>query len=354
MRPANSENRGLIPIRVPRAGFYQRVRHFREPAPGPAASLALNVSAGSLVKQEQFLRQFFRFHEAGFAAELHQALALLILGFFDDGARGMVLVGKLDGRIRHRTTAKIRGAEIVSDAFDQCAKLRIRIARMSASRFIVSGDGVAVQRAQIFRHQQVLRLEVTVEGHLIGLRGGGDFIDADGADSLCVEEVARRFEDAFARRNLRFPDWLPYPLHNLFLHHLTRYLPVSTFRDVTIQYHDIKRKSLLLFALREIQREIRCLSIRSPVRAQPPNACRPLAPRAARQRAKGRAVPFRRPWPPRRWAGAVVAPLPAVPAQRSFQADEKDDDIMSIQAILYQKGESVETIAPDASVKDAT
>jgi len=49
----------------------------------------------------------------------------------------------------------------------------------------------------------------------------------------------------------------------------------------------------------------------------------------------------------------VVAPLPAVPAQRSFQADEKDDDIMSIQAILYQKGESVETIAPDASVKDA-
>ena len=51
-----------------------------------------------------------------------------------------------------------------------------------------------------------------------------------------------------------------------------------------------------------------------------------------------------------------VAPLPPppVPVQRKFPLHiEERREVMSIQAILYEKGANVETIAPDVSVKDA-
>src|SRR6266566_2376409 len=54
--------------------------------------------------------------------------------------------------------------------------------------------------------------------------------------------------------------------------------------------------------------------------------------------------------------GLVVLPPPppALSGPTQFQAQiEGRREVMSIQAILYQKGANVETIAPDAPVRDA-
>jgi hypothetical protein len=229
------------------AGFYQRARHFREPASRPTAPKTLNIHAGSLEQQEQLLGQLLRFDEAGVAAEFHEATNLLPLGFFDHDARGVVFFRKLDRSIRHRTAAQIGGAKIVADARDQGAKLRAWIARMGAHDLFVPGNGIGVERTQIFGHQQVLRFEVPVQRHLVGLRGGGDFIHADSADSPGVKQIACRFQNTFTRRSLglfrrrcRFSQNLP-------LGRLTRYLPVSNILNVTNQYHDKERMSRVLF-----------------------------------------------------------------------------------------------------------
>src|SRR5258708_7902094 len=110
---------------VSRAGFYQRARHFGEPASRTTASQALNIDAGALAQQEQLLRQLLRFDESGIAAKLRKAFALLLLGFFDDDASGVVFFRKFDRGIRHRTAAKIRLAQAVSNNSDQGAKLRV-------------------------------------------------------------------------------------------------------------------------------------------------------------------------------------------------------------------------------------
>ena len=234
-------------ILVSCAGFYQRACHFCEAASGTTASQALNVDAGSLEQQEQLLRQLLRFDESGGAAELRKALTLLLLGFFDDDACGMVFFWKFDRSIGHRTAAQIRVAQSVSNAGDQGAKLRIRIAWMGTPDFFVSGNGMGVQRPQVLRDQQILRFEMAVQRHLVGLCGSGDFIDAHGTDSTAIEEVTSRFKNAFARRRFGLPLRLRGLLQNFPLGSLTRYLPVSNVSIVTDQYHIGDEMSRVLF-----------------------------------------------------------------------------------------------------------
>src|SRR5205814_279265 len=50
-----------------------------------------------------------------------------------------------------------------------------------------------------FRNELVLRVEVAVKGHLVGLRGLRDSLYADAADTLLVEKVPGRDENALAR-----------------------------------------------------------------------------------------------------------------------------------------------------------
>ena len=128
---------------------------------------------------------------------------LVVLGFFDHDAGGMGLVGKLNGGIRHRATSEIFGAKVVTDWFGQCAELRVGIAGVLAHHLFVASDSVGVQSAKIFSDQQVLRLEVTVERHLVGLSCGGDLVDAHAANTPGIEEVTGRIKNAFARGDVR-------------------------------------------------------------------------------------------------------------------------------------------------------
>jgi hypothetical protein len=55
--------------------------------------------------------------------------------------------------------------------------------------------------AQIFRHQFILRGEVTVERHFVGAGRFGNRVDANRPDSMAVKEVVGGSEDARPGRN---------------------------------------------------------------------------------------------------------------------------------------------------------
>ncbi len=55
---------------------------------------------------------------------------------------------------------------------------------------------------QAFDDERVLRSEVAVERHLVGVGGLGNGVDADRVDAVAIEQLARRGEDALAWRRL--------------------------------------------------------------------------------------------------------------------------------------------------------
>ena len=57
--------------------------------------------------------------------------------------------------------------------------------------------------AQIGGDELVLGTEMAVERHLVGGGCLGDRLDADGADAVAIEKLARSRENALARRGLR-------------------------------------------------------------------------------------------------------------------------------------------------------
>ncbi len=54
--------------------------------------------------------------------------------------------------------------------------------------------------AQVFRHQFVLRIEVTIERHLVGAGGFRDRLHPDRPDAVAIEQVARHRDDPLAGR----------------------------------------------------------------------------------------------------------------------------------------------------------
>src|SRR5262249_12758473 len=136
--------------------------------------------------------------------------------------------------------------KIIAYSLHEHAKARIRIAGILSQHLFIALDRVAVQRSKIFSDQQVLRLEVTVERHLVGLSCGGDLIDAHAANTPGIEEVTGRIENAFTRGDIRLHARMSCCLQNLPSCHLTRYLLVSNSTDVTNQYHITSSLSRLL------------------------------------------------------------------------------------------------------------
>ncbi len=113
----------------------------------------LDVNTSPFEQEMDFVRQSFRFDKPGLATEFGNSGSVFPLALFDDDARGMILVGKFDGRVRNRTSAGIGLAELVSDPRDISAKLCIGIAGMSAHGFFETGSAIGSQRAQIFCDQ---------------------------------------------------------------------------------------------------------------------------------------------------------------------------------------------------------
>lgn len=184
-------------------GIDQSVGHLREFDARSAVTLTLNVGAGALEEEEELIGQSIGLEVSRVGAKLHQPRSVVGLAFLDDDARRVVLLGKLDGGIRHRTAAVNFVAKLISRRFDKGPQLRIGIAGVRPHHLLVTRESRGSHAAQIFSDQQILRLEVTVERHLVGLSRGRDLVDAHAANSPGIEEVTGRIEDAFARGDLR-------------------------------------------------------------------------------------------------------------------------------------------------------
>src|SRR5215210_4805996 len=144
-KATGSVGRGSARMRV-----HQRVRHPRKIHAGSAMTQALHVGAGAFEEKKKLVREALGLVIAGSAAKIDQPRAVLNLALLGDNARRMVLFRKLDGGIRHGTSAKIIGAEIFTDPLGQSAEPGIRIAGIGAQDFIVARDRFLVHRAQIF------------------------------------------------------------------------------------------------------------------------------------------------------------------------------------------------------------
>jgi hypothetical protein len=103
--------------------------------------------------------------------------------------------------------------------------------------FLVRDDA-----AHPFRYQLILRLEVAIEGHLVGSGGFSDGLDADATNSLPVEEITCRNQNPFTNGHgrpalLRFRAVLVnICLHDRFYPFLTPMLPtgnIGVLTDVT-------------------------------------------------------------------------------------------------------------------------
>ncbi|MNY23152.1 hypothetical protein D3C86_1568030 [compost metagenome] len=115
----------------------------------------------------------------------------------DDGARRVVLLGQLDGSVRQRAAA--RAVEPCCHGVEPGAQPGAGIVRMSFGELRPEAIGLLRERAQVLRHQRVLRLEVAIQRHLVGARGLGDALDPHRADAVPGEERAGRCQEALAR-----------------------------------------------------------------------------------------------------------------------------------------------------------
>src|SRR4030095_6428872 len=88
-------------------GVDQGVGHLGELNTRSAVTLTLDVCAGAFEQKEELIGQSIRFEISGIGTKLRQPAAVVVLALLDDDARGMALVRKFDGRIRHRTAAVI-------------------------------------------------------------------------------------------------------------------------------------------------------------------------------------------------------------------------------------------------------
>ena len=130
----------------------------------------------------------------------------------------MARFGEFDRRV-----GEIAAALVVGDEFrrlsDEAVKLADRIAR--ALRFHLGPDlvGLAALVVEIFEDEVVLRAEVAIERHLVGVRRFGDRLDPDAADAVAMKEVERAGDDALARRCSALVLGLAAPAASKFLRH---------------------------------------------------------------------------------------------------------------------------------------
>jgi hypothetical protein len=136
----------------------------------------------------------------GLSTERLNAPQLIIFVPVDHHTGGMVLVREFRQAVRESTSAVAHGAKVLHHGLDQRLELRygisgVKIRPLGPHLFVLLSHG-----GQPVRDQIVFRIEVTVDGHFVGIGCRSDGLHPDAADALTIKERLRGFDDAFARR----------------------------------------------------------------------------------------------------------------------------------------------------------
>src|SRR5437868_5554695 len=207
---------------------------------------ALNTGVGALEQHREEIGGENWVLETGGLAQSYDTFVRADLVLLNDASRRMFGVGQLRQRVAERGTALFHLPELGGCASTPVLKQALRITAVLGGEVLPLFFLVGDHTADPFGDQLVLRVEVAVERHLVGLRRFRDRFDPDAADPLLVKQVASRHQNPLANGQarpallLRFgPVVVNICLHAVYYPSLTKMLPTGNIGVVTKCYRSV-------------------------------------------------------------------------------------------------------------------
>src|SRR5579862_1445728 len=141
----------------------------------------------------------------------------------------MLALRELDRSVGKSAAAAAAFVAELGHASQQRDELPVRIAGDLLKDLPPYGIPLGGELSQVRGDKRVLGGEMPIKRHFVGARGGGDRVDADGADPVAVEKLSRGGEDALARRRGAGPA----PFRSCHGGGLTVMLPIGTMNVTT-------------------------------------------------------------------------------------------------------------------------
>jgi len=158
----------------------------------------LNTRVDTLEHHRKQVRREGGIPKSGRLAEADDALVFSNLVVLDDAPRWMVRVGQLGESVAEGGPTLFHGAKLRRDSPAPVLKLSLRISAVLRAEILPLLLLLGNYALHPFGDQLVLRVEVAIKRHLVGLRRFCDRLDSDTPDALPMEQIASRHEDALA------------------------------------------------------------------------------------------------------------------------------------------------------------
>src|SRR5258705_6542320 len=163
----------------------------------------LPARVGAFEHHSEQVRRKSGITESGRPAKADDTLVFPKLVLLHDAPRRMVRIGQLCERVAEGRAALFHRPKLGRGTPAPVLKLTLRVPPVLLGEvlpvlFLVGDDPLTP-----FRYQLVLRVEVAIERHLVGLRRLGDRFDPDAPDALFVKQVPPRDQNPRANRHGR-------------------------------------------------------------------------------------------------------------------------------------------------------
>src|SRR5690348_8211138 len=159
---------------------------------------ALNAGVGAFEQHPEQIGGEVGILETSGLAKSYDPLVLARLVLLNDTSRGMLRVGKLGERVPQRGSAFLQDLELGRGSPTPVLEQPLRIAVMVSGQIAPFILLVRDHAAHPLGDELVLRIEVAVEGHLVGASRFGDRFDPYAANPLLMKQIAGGDEDALA------------------------------------------------------------------------------------------------------------------------------------------------------------
>src|SRR5947207_2737234 len=207
---------------------------------------ALDAGVGALEQHREEIRRPGGVLETGRLAKPYDALMRPNLVFLNYAPRRVLWIRQLGQGIAQRRAALLHFAELDRGASTPVLKQPRGITNVLGGQVLPLFFLVGDHAAHPLRAQLVLRVEVAIERHLVGLRRFCDRLDADATDSLFVEEIPSSHQNPLANGYTRpaprlrlLPVFVNICLHAGFYPSLTKMLPTGNIGVTGICYRSV-------------------------------------------------------------------------------------------------------------------
>ena len=165
----------------------QCLEHPSEPRGKPFSPDTLSRNAGTLAYQEDLVSETLRIRQLSIAAQAEQLFAGCSFILAYDTPSRVILFRQLDCGIGERTAALGFILLEIANVMQPGHELTLRVADMGSGNRLPG----CVEFLREFREtrgdKHILRREMAIERHLVGARGLGDRVYADGMDAAPVK-----------------------------------------------------------------------------------------------------------------------------------------------------------------------